>query len=38
MTDEQDDRTHYGTRPSRAQVVERYSGLACRVPERGRGA
>ena len=28
MTAEQDDRTHYGTRPSRAQVVERYSGLA----------
>ena len=28
MTAEQDNQTHYGARPSRAQVVERYSGLA----------
>jgi ubiquinone/menaquinone biosynthesis C-methylase UbiE len=28
MTNGQDDRTNFGARPSRAQVVERYSGLA----------
>ncbi len=28
MTAEKEDRTHDGTRPSRVQVVELYSGLA----------